>query len=687
MPNWHSSDWHSTNCLKKSSFIGAVDRTFTWIKASAEEGCEGCRIAQCAVEKYCERWFAPEHRKVLVTPQTDIWSEHDVRIDINGDARNLHVEFRGGWYNPRLNGVLEIFTEPGTFLSISWKLIPSTPLFCIYRSCISEENPSPWPSVGTGRIRWKSSASKGCLSVIKGWIDSCVNGHPGCVLSDPQYLPYRLIDVGSDGDTLKLCESPDLPGGYIALSHCWGEQMPLITTNANLAERKTGITTPSLPQTFLDAIQMTRNLGIRYLWIDTLCIVQDDKKDWEQESAKMHLVYSNAYLVIAATRSPNSTHGLFHARPPKQKLAKAFYTGQNANGDSYCLHARLFDSNVPCHSNFHTAVDDMSEFPLLSRTWVMQERILATRVLHFCEEELVWECHEGVRCECMYLDFHQTGTRFGTDQWSHKFFKPRWSECILDITPSTIYDTWHMVVETASRLSISYESDKLPALSGIAKKMQQKGAGVYLAGLWSANLAADLLWTASAGRPKVWRAPSWSWASTEGAEVNFPSKKNPFSKDYSIEISGFECPAAGADPTGEVSTGSITVIGLVTECRLGRSVHEHLQKWHERIACKDKLVCRVICDSGEDVDNGPMGMQIYTLLMRRDVRDPNSNDPTPFHALVLRKSQGLGGKEKVEDAFERIGIVQFERFWRSTVSQARWEDWFEGAERKVVTIV
>lgn len=560
---------------------------------------------------------------------------------------------------------------------MGWKVIPSK-LFCI-RSSSSGENLSPWPSVGTGRIRYKSSASKGCLSIIKGWIDSCVNGHPGCALPDPQYLPYRVIDVGSDGDTLKLCESPDQPGRYIALSHCWGGQIPSMTTKANLAERKTGVAMSFLPQTFFDAVQITRNLGVRYLWIDALCIIQDDKKDWEQESAKMHLVYSNAYLVVAATRSPNSTHGLFHTRPPKQKLAKAFYSSRNANGDPYCLHARLLDARMPCHSNFLTAVDDMSEFPLLSRTWALQERILATRTLHFCEDELVWECHDGVRCECMYLDF---------DKWSHEFFKPHWSECMLDITPSTMYDTWHMVVETASRMAITQESDKLPALSGIAKKIQQRGAGTYLAGLWSANLAADLLWTASATRPKVWRGPSWSWASTEGGEVKFPSKNNPFSKDYSIEINGFECPPAGADPTSEVSTGSITITGLVTECRLGRSVHEHLQKWHERFICKDQLFCSVICDSGEDADNGPVGMPVYTLLMRRNMRDPDSNDPTPFHALVLRKSQGLGGKEKVEGAFERIGMIQFERFWHPVTRRgARWEAWFQGAERKAVKIV
>jgi hypothetical protein len=115
MTGWHSSEWHSIDCIKKSSYIGAADRTFTWIKASAEEGCEGCRVAQCVVEKYCERWVAVEHRKVLATQNTDLWSELDVRIDIQGKAGDLKVKLMGPWNNNRLNGTLGIFTEPGKF--------------------------------------------------------------------------------------------------------------------------------------------------------------------------------------------------------------------------------------------------------------------------------------------------------------------------------------------------------------------------------------------------------------------------------------------------------------------------------------------------------------------------------------------------------------------------------------------
>jgi hypothetical protein len=248
-----------------------------------------------------------------------------------------------------------------------------------------------------------------------------------------------------------------------------------------------------------------------------------------------------------------------------------------------------------------------------------------------------------------------------------------------------------MVVETASKLAISREADKLPALSGIAKKLQQKGAGTYLAGVWAESLAgSDLLWTVSAAtRPKVWRAPSWSWVACEGGDVKFPSRKTLFSRGYEIEINDFSSVPAGADPTGEVAAGSITVTGLVTECLLGRVVKEHYHKWHERLVYKGQMICRVICDSGEDADNGPEGSTVYTLLMKKELRDPNSNDPTPFHALVLRGSQGFGGKSRVDDAFERIGIIQFARFWdpiRST-RMTGWEKWFEGADTKTVTIV
>jgi hypothetical protein len=256
-----------------------------------------------------------------------------------------------------------------------------------------------------------------------------------------------------------------------------------------------------------------------------------------------------------------------------------------------------------------------------------------------------------------------------------------------------MYETWHMVVQSASALAITKQSDQLPALSGIVQNMQQKGAGRYLAGLWQNNLLTDLLWCASGTRPREWRAPSWSWASIAGAEVNFPAKDNYYSRNYTVDINNSSCTPAGADPTGEVVDGSIVLTGLVTECQASRgSVLGIAIKWRQRTLFKNNLRCRMTCDSRDatDAEDIPTGCKVYTLLMRRSDEDYNYtfNEPTVFYALVLRESRGFSGREGVPGAFERIGITEFERYWDgSRVDRVSWRKWFQDAETKSLTVV
>lgn len=179
------------------------------------------------------------------------------------------------------------------------------------------------------------------------WVKDCNNHHPKCQRStdsDAQ-LPTRLLDLhslpeGNDfegvaGDpralltdaTLKLVENgPDSQGQYIALSYCWGKALPYTTTSTNLKKhtKDGGIKYMQLPETLRDAIFLTRYLGIRYLWADCLCIVQDDKADWEREASRMADVYSNAYLTLAATRASHCGEGFLHARKARERRVVSF---------------------------------------------------------------------------------------------------------------------------------------------------------------------------------------------------------------------------------------------------------------------------------------------------------------------------------------------------------------------------
>ncbi|KAH9207793.1 heterokaryon incompatibility, partial [Leptodontidium sp. 2 PMI_412] len=157
---------------------------------------------------------------------------------------------------------------------------------------------------------------------------------------------------------------------YVALSHCWGGSILPRATKATIQLLKSTIDWGSLTKTFQDAITLTRKLGFHYIWIDSLCIIQDDENDWRVESLKMADIYENAELVVSATGAKDGSEGLFRERKPVQILAS-------------------------------DDTQDSSTFnPLLTRAWAFQEKLLATRIVHFADHELVWECKETQRCEC-----------------------------------------------------------------------------------------------------------------------------------------------------------------------------------------------------------------------------------------------------------------------------------------------
>jgi hypothetical protein len=179
------------------------------------------------------------------------------------------------------------------------------------------------------------------------------------------------------------------PNRYIALSYCWGPQTlkPFATTtSANIKDRKLGIPLEQLPQTFQDAITITRGLGIRYLWIDALCILQghdsEAKADWSRESMKMADVYGGAYVTIAAANASNVHEGFLRRKIPKEayqmKLGLMSIQDPSIRGT-----VSLSTRNSFCQS--------MDE-PLYHRGWTLQERILSPRVLICNKDQYAWEC-------------------------------------------------------------------------------------------------------------------------------------------------------------------------------------------------------------------------------------------------------------------------------------------------------
>ena len=234
------------------------------------------------------------------------------------------------------------------------------------------------------------------FSILKEWLQdcgkrhTCVKRHPDLEFAEKE-LPTRVLDVYSpeDQSKLRVYESKKECGKYMALSHRWGEdehRRPLSMTIANRKALLESINFGDLPKTFQDAVDVTRKLGIRYLWIDSLCIIQDNEKDWENESRRMENVFANAFCTIAATSAKDSWDGFLVSQSVKQSVK---------------LVDRSVDPPLSVYAcevggSFNT---DIGSGGLNQRAWVLQERALSPRTIHFTAAQTYWECGSVIRCD------------------------------------------------------------------------------------------------------------------------------------------------------------------------------------------------------------------------------------------------------------------------------------------------
>jgi hypothetical protein len=299
-------------------------------------------------------------------------------------------------------------------------------------------------------------------------------------------LPTRILSVGSStSEDVNLVESKGLQGRYCALSHRWGppERNPLRTLKENLQNHLAGIPFLSLPRTFQEAVTITRGLGINYLWIDSLCIVQDDLEEWLRESEVMGSLYQNATLMISASGSADSTGGCFIVKRSKQAILTVsdLNTDAQDSGRLYIL-PQPSGKRHPRHGY------------LAKRGWALQERFLSRRKVFFMPGGISWGCKE----------FELDERSFYEDFWAFVF--PSWTSFVPEYTD----------------MDITRPSDRLAAIQGVATEMSKGRNSCCLYGIWEDELLAQTLWgTLSRPEPgnELPGIPSWSWARTDGAKT------------------------------------------------------------------------------------------------------------------------------------------------------------------------
>ena len=380
--------------------------------------------------------------------------------------------------------------------------------------------------------------------------------------SEITFLPTRLIDVDPFGlnKRLRLCHSKDIIDTnprYMTLSHCWGLNTGSIfkTTKATLHDRIEGFDLCLLPPTFNDAVVVIQKLGLRYLWIDSICIIQDSEEDWNQEASMMGEIYSRSYCTLAASSSKDSSGGLLRPRNSHQSSPCILsFPSQSGVSDGIIIHPA-----VPLLTREESA---LQEEPLLKRAWTLQERDLSPRTIHFTDSQLMWECRSQRAMEAEPQRAFSKSLEGPLNGASH-FFDT------LSEGPSNYMVHWCGIVKDYSARDITFVKDRLPALSGLAKKMQQLTGDTYLAGLWKSDLIRGLCWQTSSKvnyssrATSAYLAPSWSWASVD-ASVYWPYetlKPKILPKEQEPLLLHADIHLSGPDPLGRVSAGRLRVAG------------------------------------------------------------------------------------------------------------------------------
>jgi hypothetical protein len=471
-------------------------------------------------------------------------------------------------------------------------------------------------------------------------------------------------------------------------SYCWGYEPDYLLNEQTLDEfMSTGMELDKMPQTFKDAVTATRSLGVKYLWIDALCMLQQNAEEFLREAPTMRDVYGNSYLSLAAVSAENYQQGLFCQR-----------TSESASPCTTMVHwgRRPIQCTVT-RADFWTG--EVLAEPLYSRGWVLQERMLAPRLLHCQRRQLIWQCPSLTACEALPEGLSTVIDDERRDELRWRALFHRGERALTGDDRSDLQEIWRQAVTSYTTCNLTKNRDKLMAIAGIAGKMKDMcltGAPEqYLAGLWGHQFTEQLAWRVTKYRPArdplSYRAPSWSWASADGI-ITTPVRIKQH-RDYTMQIEPGGLHVQLADPN--VPTGVVLFASLTAEVELFRplrfrSSSKDPLRWtwtgDEHASCHlhlDQPIVDTPLANTEDVtvstkDNGERFLECRAAMVTyrkdtfRDGEDHSLKEQRTGFALALRTVNATKAR-----IFCRIGLI--------VISNMRSRAWETLQARKDVT--
>ena len=467
------------------------------------------------------------------------------------------------------------------------------------------------------RPRLRDPFTPTVTSAVHAWLNECQLKHDKCPGNALPELPTRVLDVNPDmvcdPGTIKLhIPVPGECAGYACLSYCWGGPQAVVATTKTLMTLVDGLNVRCLGQTIQDAVQVTKAMGTRYLWVDALCILQDSPSDKASEINKMDSIYKNCTYTIAASSASTSSSGFLYteSRPNQPVQVKCFHIQISLPDGAVGNFFLQFEFNF---------IDNPD--PLDTRGWTLQEYLLSPRILNFTSDQLLVECRHDYRRQ-----FYKTNLIYGDKESTRYYF----------LESSESKDSWLKLVEEFTRRSLTEPEDRLNAINGIALEIaSQSNLRGYAFGLQEFMFVPQLCWHVEKQEnvmQKAGRAPTWSWASMNSAIVY------PAWRELQIKAK-LESPVSS-------DSRQIKLRGRV------------LREWDAI-----KIKSDIWLDTTRDFSK--TSLEVVLFLLCRNIKAPSWG--WQYMSLMLA-GEACDGKDTL---YQRIGLVRFtdHTIWENTVEE------------------
>lgn len=544
------------------------------------------------------------------------------------------------------------------------------------------------------------TSTRYALEQIKRWIGTCNEVHPLCALTAAgaviSGLPTRLLRIDNQKATLVNTDTFTDKQTYVTLSHRWPKSPGLRLLKGNEAELRAGISWNRLPVLFRDACWLSSCLNVHCLWIDALCIIQDDEHDWEVEAALMTNVYVGSFLNIVAGTSQQD-QSLFSDRNPVS-LSPCIIDGSQ-------LGKKLGSEAIFAFSSGESG--QIATMNTESRAWVLQECELAPRMIYVGDKEVIWECSSLIQSESSVRGINgpeETPLHGRNVRANISSFK---SDHI-EMTEARSISIWEGLVSKYTSRDLTFVQDRLVAISGLSQYLERTADGKlgrYYAGLWETGFESQLLWQiawdTSLRTSASYLAPSWSWASHSSRIMYLGSPAGTRSMSSFLEQLQIEVlPSSPKAPHGQVKSGNF--IALANLCEIHLQFDAHHQQLYFQVDYMDQvtktvhpawlpidfslddppqasktpqtftllpLLCYDVNDHGLEYRRRPIARHLFTDWQIEESEDSNlpvlprgrwrlpleQEDHYELRALILTPVPGQKGH------YRRAGVTKFER--------------------------